>query len=223
MTRLLAVLDQAEQPRKPGHLTLRHEDDFWLVGFADAVTRVPDSLGLRYLDLLVRQPGRDLAALDLVQLAAATGPAAALSAEDGLHDASGHRADESSTSRPGPPTGSASPPSTRNSPKPRQWHDTERASRLRAEKDFLVRELAAATGLGGRPRRLGAESERARLNVTRAIRSAIASIRDRAPAAAAHLDQSVRTGTRCSYSPPSRPGPDGGILRIRHDRTPQAG
>jgi hypothetical protein len=74
-----------------------------------------------------------------------------------------------------------------------------------AEKDFLVRELAAATGLGGRPRRLGAESERARLNVTRAIRSAIAKIRDRAPAAATHLDRSVRTGTRCSYSPPDHP------------------
>ena len=85
-----------------------------------------------------------------------------------------------------------------------QWNDTERASRLRAEKDFLVRELAAATGLGGRPRRLGAESERARLNVTRAIRSAIARIRDRAPAAAAHLDRAVRTGTRCSYNPPNR-------------------
>jgi len=85
-----------------------------------------------------------------------------------------------------------------------QWHDTERASRLRAEKDFLVRELAAATGLGGRPRQLGRESERARLNVTRAIRTAITRIRDRAPDAAAHLDQTVRTGTRCSYNPPNR-------------------
>jgi hypothetical protein len=86
-----------------------------------------------------------------------------------------------------------------------QWHDTERASRLRAEKDFLVREFAAATGLGGRPRQLGSDSERARLNVTRAIRSAISRIHDRAPAAAAHLDQAVRTGTRCSYTPPNRP------------------
>jgi hypothetical protein len=67
-------------------------------------------------------------------------------------------------------------------------------------------ELAAATGLGGRPRQLGSDSERARLNVVRAIRSAIARIRDRAPAAAAHLDQAVRTGTRCSYSPPDRAG-----------------
>ena len=87
-----------------------------------------------------------------------------------------------------------------------QWHDTERASGLRAEKDFLVRELAAATGLSGRPRQLGSDSERARLNVTRAIRSAISRVRDRAPDAAAHLDQAVRTGTRCSYSPPDRQG-----------------
>jgi len=54
MTKLLAVLDQAEKPGKPGDLTLHREDDFWLVGFAGAVTRVPDSLGLRYLDLAVR-------------------------------------------------------------------------------------------------------------------------------------------------------------------------
>jgi hypothetical protein len=80
------------------------------------------------------------------------------------------------------------------------------ASRLRAEKDFLVRELAAASGLGGRPRQLGSDSERARLDVTRAIRSAVARIRDRAPAAADHLDQAVRTATRCSYTPPDRPG-----------------
>ena len=29
------------------------------------------------------------------------------------------------------------------------WHDTERASRLRTEKDVLVREAAAATWIGG--------------------------------------------------------------------------
>ena len=86
-----------------------------------------------------------------------------------------------------------------------EWNDTERASRLRAEKDFLVRELAAATGLGGRPRQLGSESERARINVTRAIRSAISKIRDRAPDAAAHLDRTIRTGTRCSCNAPDRP------------------
>ena len=207
MTKLLAALDQPGQPDQPtSALTLNREDDFWLIGYADARARVPDSLGLHYLDLLVRHPGRDLAALDLVRLAAATGPAAASAPDDGLHDASEA------------PAGPILDQHARTAYRQRltdldeelaeaeQWHDTERASRLRAEKDFLVRELAAATGLGGRPRQLGSDSERARLNVTRAIRSAIARIRDRAPAAADHLDQAVRTGTRCSYSPPDRAG-----------------
>jgi hypothetical protein len=201
MTKLLAVLGQREQP---GDLTLDGENDFWLVGYAGAVTRIPDSLGLRYLDLLIRHRGRELAAQDLVQLTAATGPAGTAASADDLHDASGTGADEVLDQRARAAYRQRLTELDEDLAEAEQWNDTERASRLRAEKDFLVRELGAATGLGGRPRRLGAESERARLNVTRAIRSAIARIRDRAPAAAAHLDQAVRTGTRCSYSPPDR-------------------
>jgi hypothetical protein len=204
MTRLLAVINaagEADHPG-PGGLTLAREDAFWVVAYAGERTRMTDSLGLRYLDLLVRQPGRELAALDLVRLTAAAGPAAA-AAEDDLHDASGTRADEVLDQQARAAYRQRLTALDEELTEAEAWHDTERASRLRAEKDFLVRELAAATGLGGRPRRLGAESERARLNVTRAIRSAIAKIRDRAPAAAAHLDRSVRTGTRCSYSPPA--------------------
>ncbi|MBL8925421.1 MAG: hypothetical protein JNM77_04185 [Pseudonocardia sp.] len=80
-----------------------------------------------------------------------------------------------------------------------RWNDTERAGRLRVERDFLIRELTAAMGLSGRPRRLGSDTERARLNVTRAIRTAIARIRDRVPSTGAHLDTAIRTGARCSY------------------------
>jgi hypothetical protein len=207
MTKLLAVLDRPGAPDRPGHLTLHREDDFWLVGFADAVTRVPDSLGLRYLDLLVRHRGRDLAAVELVRLAAVgpAGPAGSATPADGLHDASEASADPILDRQALAAYRQRLTALDADLAEAEAWNDTERASRLRAEKDFLVRELAAATGLGGRPRRLGAESERARINVTRAIRSAIAKIRDRAPAAAAHLDQAVRTGTRCSYSPPAGP------------------
>jgi hypothetical protein len=200
MTKLLAVLGRSGPPeRAASGLTLRREDDFWLVGFAGAVTRIPDSLGLRYLDLLVRNPGRELAALDLTQLA--PGPAAA-APEDDLHPAGVAAADPVLDQQALAAYRQRLAGLDEDVAEADQWNDTERASRLRAEKDFLVHELAAATGLGGRPRRLGAESERARLNVTRAIRSAIVRIRDRAPAAADHLDQAVRTGTRCSYSPP---------------------
>jgi hypothetical protein len=202
MTKLLAALDQPDQPDQPrSAFTLNREDDFWLIGYADARARVPDSLGLRYLDLLVRNPGRELAAVELAQLAAA-GPARTGTSADDLHDVSGTAADEVLDHQARAAYRQRLADLDTELAEAEQWNDTERASRLRAEKDFLARELAAATGLGGRPRRLGAESERARLNVTRAIRSAITRIRDRSPAAAAHLDQTVRTGTRCSYSPP---------------------
>ena len=212
MTRLLAALYQQDQQDQqdrqdqpgPGVLTLDREDGFWLIGLAGAHTRVPDSLGLRYLDLLVRQPGRDLAALELVQLAAA-GPASIGIPSDGLRDVSGAPADDILDRQARTAYRQRLADLDEELAEAERWNDTERASRLRAEKDFLVRELTAATGLGGRPRPLGSESERARINVTRAIRSAISRIRDRAPDVAAHLDQAVRTGTRCSYAPPCPP------------------
>ena len=61
--------------------------------------------------------------------------------------------------------------------------DDERAAQAGAERDFLVRELARAVGLGGRDRRAGSASERARASVTRAIRQAMARIRAHHPAA----------------------------------------
>ena len=123
MTRLLAVLDQQDQSNQPDQLrsalTLNREDDFWLIGYADSRTRVPDSLGLRYLDLLVRNPGRELAAVDLVRLAAATGPAAPYHQPTACTMRPEPPPATSSTGKPGPPTGSAWPASTRNSPRPK--------------------------------------------------------------------------------------------------------
>jgi hypothetical protein len=211
MTRLLAVLDGAGEAGRPGpgDLTLTWEDAVWGVGYAGERTRLPDSLGLRYLDLLVRQPGRELAASELVRLAGAgpAGPGAASAAAraDGLHEATGAPADDVLDSRARAAYRQRLADLDADLAEAGEWNDTERASRIRAEKDFLVRELAAATGLGGRPRQLGSESERARLNVTRAIRTAIARIREHAPGAAAHLDQAVRTGSRCCYAPPAPP------------------
>jgi hypothetical protein len=70
-----------------------------------------------------------------------------------------------------------------------------------AERDALIAELKRATGLGGRPRRSGSQSEKARLNVTRTIRHAITDLAARAPELAAHLDESIVTGVSCCYEP----------------------
>jgi hypothetical protein len=84
-----------------------------------------------------------------------------------------------------------------------RWHDPERAARAALERDALVAELAAATGLGGRSRRLGDQSERARKTVTARIRDVIDRIERVHPPLGAHLRASVTTGTFCSYSPPA--------------------
>jgi hypothetical protein len=76
-----------------------------------------------------------------------------------------------------------------------------RAEVLRSERDALIRELAAAAGLGHRDRRLGDEAERARKTVSARVRDALAKIGQVHPELAAHLRGSLRMGTRCSYSP----------------------
>ena len=69
---------------------------------------------------------------------------------------------------------------------------------------FLIDELAAAAGLGGRDRRAGSAAERARVNITRAIMTAVARIRAQSPALADHLNATIHTGTFCSYTPDPR-------------------
>ena len=78
-----------------------------------------------------------------------------------------------------------------------------RAEVLRNERDALIRELAAAAGMGHRDRKLGDEAERARKTVSARVRDALSKIGPVHPELAAHLRGSLRLGTRCSYSPPA--------------------
>ena len=82
--------------------------------------------------------------------------------------------------------------------------DSGRAERLRAEREALTNQLAAAVGLGGRGRRAGSAIERARVNVQRRIRDAIRKIAEQNPELARHLDWTVRTGAFCAYEPLGR-------------------
>lgn len=80
-------------------------------------------------------------------------------------------------------------------------HDLGRAQAAREELDRIVTTLSGALGLGGRSRRLGSAAERARSAVTWRIRHAIRKIAAAHPALGRHLDNSVRTGTYCTYTP----------------------
>jgi hypothetical protein len=79
--------------------------------------------------------------------------------------------------------------------------DEQAAERATDELDALRRALAAAYGIGGRPRKTGSASERARQAVSKSIKLAITHCATVAPAVGLHLDRAIRTGTYCAYDP----------------------
>ena len=79
--------------------------------------------------------------------------------------------------------------------------DTGRVEAARTEMEFLLAELTAATGLGGRDRRAGGNADRARSAVTQRIRAVLRRLDALHPALARHLRATVSTGTWCAYRP----------------------
>lgn len=77
----------------------------------------------------------------------------------------------------------------------------EAAEAMQDELDLLIAQLAQAFGLGGRSRVAASAAERARLNVTRALRAAVGRLAEALPEAGASLDRGVRTGLYCVYEP----------------------
>ena len=79
--------------------------------------------------------------------------------------------------------------------------DAPRSADLTAEREALLAEVSAATGLGGRPRHAGSGHERARVTVRKAIATALDAIHAADPVVARHLTSHVRTGSTCRYEP----------------------
>ncbi len=167
----------------------RREGDYWSVVFDGRTVRVRDLKGIRYLAQLLANPGREIHVLDLV--AGETGQAMALGDAGAMLD---ERAKTAYRRRLGEIEDDIE--------QARALEDAVREAQADAERDFLVRELARAVGLGGRDRRATSASERARSGVTRAVRQGIARIGEHNPQLGEHLDQAVRTGTYCAYVPP---------------------
>lgn len=82
-----------------------------------------------------------------------------------------------------------------------RFNDSDGAARTREELEFLTDELARATGIGGRDRKAASAAERARQNVTIAIKATLRKVSANSPLLGRHLVATVRTGKFCSYTP----------------------
>jgi hypothetical protein len=192
-----------EQPARDLNL-FRREGDYWSLVFEGRTVRVRDLKGVRYLARLLAAPGREFHVLDLV--AAETGGSDRVASAQGA-DLSRTRlgdAGEILDARAKDAYRRRLAEIEDDIDQARALGDTERAAQADAERDFLVRELSRALGLGGRDRRAASASERARVAVTRALRQAIARIDEHHPQLGEHLNRTIRTGTYCVYLPDPR-------------------
>lgn len=166
-----------------------------MVSCADTSVRLQDTKGLRYLAALVVSPGRERHVLDLVDAIEGVAPDGGVDRRS-LGDAGvmldararaiyRHRIERLRS----------------EADDALALGRLETAETLQVELDQLVAQLAQAFGLGGRSRRAASAAERARLNVTRALRAAIARLVQALPGAGAVLDRRVRTGLYCAYEP----------------------
>jgi tetratricopeptide (TPR) repeat protein len=181
----------------------RREGEYWAVAYEGEAFRLKDSKGLRYIARLLAMPGDTVHALELVA-AERGGVRTERSAEPGLPPSRGGDSGEILDARAGAAYRRRLAELEEELEEARRFADPERAAALESERDALVRELAAAFGLHGRPRRTGSPAERARVSVTRAIRAAIARVRDHSPALGEHLERTIHTGRLCSYTPDPR-------------------
>ncbi len=193
----------------------RCEGDVWSIAYQGKRFRVRGSRGFVYLAALLGQPGQRIPATELAGLAGDPDARRLTTGEmraSGLHAADGGEGGEvlDATARAayrrrlgelGEEIEAA-----------RAFNDDTRAARLQEEVDFVLQELASAVGLGGRARKAGSAAERARLNVTRAIRSAIERIGAHHRPLARYLSATITTGMTCAYDTEFR-DPIGWVLR----------
>jgi hypothetical protein len=206
----LSTQPPTPNPQPPAPSIFQREGEYWTLAFGGVVCRLRENRGMRYLALLLQHPNEELHALRIV-------------ADDVLPDAAQPGtvlrgsvpevvATEENPQAGFSDAGELLDPQARAAYTQRladlqaelaeaqAYNDSDRTDRLQEEIAFLTQELSQAVGLGGRVRKAAAATERAHVNVTKAMKSAINKISKSHPALGHHLRQTIRTGTCCSYT-----------------------
>ena len=164
--------------------SFRREGELWTVAYAGETVRLGDAKGFGDLVVLLARPGEDVHCLELAGRESEPRGADPLLDERARREIRGRIAELEQQIADAD-----------------EACDAGRAEHAREELDQLVTSLAGALGLGGRPRRAGSAVERARTTVTWRIRSAIRKIGAAHETLGRHLENAIRTGTRCVYQP----------------------
>ena len=202
-----AAAPRAAPPAVPigaaGPIAFFRRGDIWTIGPEGAQIQLRHAKGLSHIVRLLAAPHVEFHALDLVGGRSERGASVAVAVGSGMEVRGRGEGDA------GPMLDLQAKAAYRARVTELQeeieeadaFNDPERAARAREELGFLARELAGAVGLGGRDRKSGSDAERARVNVTRAIRTALKRVGDHDAALSRSIGGAIRTGTFCVYEP----------------------
>ena len=173
-------------PAATAAFDIRRNGDYYEISYAGETATLQRSKGLDMLAVLVARPDTEVHVLDLSGTSAAraqtdTGPVLDAKARGEYQARLGDLRDELAEAE--------------------SFGDAARADAARQEIDFITQELSRAFGLGGRARRQGGDAERARVNVRRRIKDAITRVAEQSERAGRYLENTVKTGTHCRYTP----------------------
>ncbi len=193
----VAAIQEAKPVPPFGKAIFRREGDSWILAYEGLNARAKDVRGFSFIAQLLRDPGRELHAVDLVHGSGAreqgAGKFGAPSQREGgleiLDDAAKAAYRRRLTEL------------RAELDEAEAFNDTGRAERARAEIEALTQQLAAAVGLGGRDRAAGSAAERARSTVAQRIKEALKRIAAVHPTLGEHLALRIKTGTYCVYLP----------------------
>lgn len=192
----------ATPPRAASDATFWCDGGTRTIAFGSVTTQMPDLKGFRYLERLVGDPDREFHVLDLLAVERGSLPTFPPSGHDGDVVADGTGAgfpllDDEARAAYRRRLNEAE----EDIEEAARMNDIGRVELAERDRDYLIAELARATGLGGRHRSVGGTAERARTSVTRSIRYALGRLAEHHPSIATHLERSVQTGTYCAYKP----------------------
>lgn len=194
----LATRDVAHRsPASVPQQVLRREGELWTICYAGRWAQLHDVRGLHYIASMLRHAGREFHVLELVALhndCTALSPRAVRGAD--LGDWLDAKAKASYKQQLVELRAELA--------KAKAHNDLGQIEELERQIHFFACEISRSVGLFGRSRRMNSPTERARVNVSRAIRAAISRLHLVHARAGEHFDRTIRTGTFCCYRPDPR-------------------
>jgi hypothetical protein len=188
---------------------LVREGDVWCISYGDESVQLPHLVGLEYIAILLRSPGKSIACTEILGLSSAGKPV--IPSRQPSHDEFPQeeidqpvlgcenareilddQAIEQYKKRARELEGEIKAARQVNA----HWEVDEKMTELRQIEEVLKANLNRK----GRSRKFSNEDEKARVTVKKAIDRALERIAIKAPKAATHLKATIQTGTSATYA-----------------------